>query len=190
MTRNLLLLMSILLLQACATTSPYQPVNSRGFGYSETPLDDLQYRIDFKGWDMNQGKAVNYAMLRAAEFTLEKGYDWFEVIDRKSDSTKSRMSSGAGFSIAHHRTIEQNCGITGCRSRMSDPHSGIGMGFDLGGKDLSEAEVLLEIKMGKGVKPDLNRVYSAAELVNNMRSVLELETQDKSRTQPDGSEIK
>lgn len=73
---------------------------------------------------------------------------------------------------------------------MSDPHSGIGMGFDLGGKDLSEAEVLLEIKMGKGVKPDLNRVYSAAELVNNMRSVLELETPDKSRTQPDGSEIK
>ena len=73
MTRNLLLLVGILLLQACATTSPYQPVNSRGFGYSETPLDDLQYRIDFKGWDMNQGKAVNYAMLRAAEFTLEKG---------------------------------------------------------------------------------------------------------------------
>ena len=190
MTRNLWQLVSILLLQSCATTSPYQPVISRGFGYSETPLNDLQYRIDFKGWDMNQGKAVNYAMLRAAEFTLEKGYDWFEVIDRTSDSTKSRISSGAGISIAHHRTIEQNCGITGCRSRMSNPHSGIGMGFDLGGKDLSEAEVLLEIKMGKGVKPDLNRVYSAAELLNNMRKVLKLEAPAKPVTQPDGADIK
>lgn len=164
-----------LFLQGCATTSPYHPADNRGYGYRETQLSDNQYRIDFKAWDIERGKAVNYAMLRAAEFTLEKGFDWFEIVDRQSDTVQPRASSGAGFSLAQHRHVERNCGVMGCRTRMSEPYSSFGMGIEIGGRDRSEADILLEIIMGKGVRPDAKRVYSASELVENLRKALAME---------------
>lgn len=171
MKRLLFLVVSLLLLQACATTSPYQPANSRGYGYSETQLSDTQYRIDFKAWDVPSGKAVNYAMLRAAELTLEKGYDWFEAVDRKSEAVKPRATTTVGFGL----------------SSMRSSHFGMGMGMDMGGDDRNESEVLLEIQMGKGIKPDTTQVYSASELVENLRKALKMplsETADEPTNQP------
>lgn len=173
MKRLLFLVVSLLLLQACATTSPYQPANKRGYGYSETQLSETQYRIDFKAWDVASGKAVNYAMLRAAELTLEKGYDWFEAVDRKSEVAKPRPTTTVGFGL----------------SSMRSSHFGTGLGFgmDMGSSDRNESEVLLEIQMGKGVRPDATQVYSARELVENLRKSLALplpETVDEPTLQP------
>lgn len=171
------LLVIFTLLQACATTSPYQPANSRGYGYSETQLSDTQYRIDFKAWEVPSGKAVNYAMLRAAELTLEKGYDWFETVDRQREVVKSRPTTTVVFGA----------------SSMRGAHFGTGMGFgmDMGGNDRNESEVLLEIQMGKGVRPDATQVYSANELVKNLRKSLELplpETADEfTKSSPNSS---
>jgi hypothetical protein len=153
-----ILIVSFLLLQGCATTSPYQPANKRGYGYSETQLSDTQYRIDFKAWDVPSGKAVNYALLRAAELTLEKGYDWFEAVDRKNEVAKPRSNTTVGFGL----------------SSMRSSSFGMGFGMDMGGNDRSESEVLLEIQMGKGVRPDATQVYSASELVENLRKALDL----------------
>jgi outer membrane translocation and assembly module TamA len=160
MKRIIFLVISFLLLQACASTSPYQPANSRGYGYSETQLSETQYRIDFKAWDVASGKAVNYAMLRAAELTLEKGYDWFETVDRQREIVKPRPTTTLVFGV----------------SSMRSAHLGTGLGFgmDMGGNDRNESEVLLEIQMGKGVKPDTAQVYSARELVENLRKSLAL----------------
>ena len=158
MKRLMFLVVSLLLLQACATTSPYQPANKRGYGYSETQLGDTQYRIDFKAWDIPSGEAVNYAMLRAAELTLEKGYDWFQTVDRQSNVAKPRPTTTVGFGL----------------STMRSSHFGMGIGMGLGGSDRNESEVLLEIQMGKGIRPDATHVYSASELVENLRKALDL----------------
>ncbi|MFT4764080.1 MAG: hypothetical protein ACI9OH_001173 [Oleispira sp.] len=158
MKRLILSITCFCLLQACASYSPYHPASNRGYGYSETQLSDTQYRIDFKAREIERGKAVNYAMLRAAELTLEKGFDWFEVVDRQSDKKQPRMSSGIGFGIAQHQSM-------GARSSF-------GMGFEFGDRDRSEADVLLEIIMGKGVRPDVKQVYSANTLAKNLRKAL------------------
>jgi len=68
---------SVLLLAACAT--PYQASGFRG-GYSETRVADNVAEIHFSG-NANTSSAFvrNAALLRAAEYTLDNGYEWFEV---------------------------------------------------------------------------------------------------------------
>jgi hypothetical protein len=158
MKRLIISIACIFLLQACASYSPYQPAGNQGYGYRQTQLSDTQYRIDFKGRDMERGEAVNYSMLRAAELTLEKGYDWFEVVNRESDTTKPRASTGIGFGISQHR--------------FTNPLNSFNMGVAVGGNNRDQADVLLEINMGKGVRPEVKQVYSARELATNLRKAL------------------
>jgi hypothetical protein len=158
MKRLIISIACIFLLQACASYSPYQPAGNQGFGYSQTQLSDTQYRIDFKGRDMERGEAVNYSMLRAAELTLEKGYDWFQVVNRDSDTTKPRAATGIGFGIS--------------RNGFGSPFNGLNMGVAVGGNNRDQSDVLLEINMGKGVRPEVKQVYSAKELATNLRQAL------------------
>ncbi len=172
MKRLCLVVAYLFLLQACASYSPYQPANKNGFGYSHSQLSETQYRIDFKARDIEQGKALDYAMLRAAELTIEKGYDWYEVVDKQSDILHKHVSPNAGFNVTQSRSIERNCGLLGCTTRMSEPHSSVTIGAGVGERDRGIVTVLLEIKMGKGVRPDADKVYSASALVTNLRPKL------------------
>jgi hypothetical protein len=158
MKRLTLTIVCICSLQACASYSPYQPASSQGYGYSQTQLSDTQFRIDFKARDIERGEAVNYAMLRAAELTLEKGFDWFEVVDRESDTTKPRATTRFGFGISRFGSM--------------NPFSNLNAGVAVGGGNSNQADVLLEIIMGKGIRPDVKKVYSAKELAKNLRQSL------------------
>lgn len=168
MKRLCLVVAYLFLLQACASYSPYQPANQSGYGYSHTQMSDNQYRIDFKARDIEQGKALDYAMLRAAELTIEKGYDWYEVVDRQSDISHKHVSPNTGFNVTQSRSIERDCGLLGCTTRMSEPHSSVIIGAGVSEHDRGIVTVLLEIKMGKGVRPDAKQVYSAQTLLENL----------------------
>lgn len=156
MKRVALFVVCIFLLQACATYSPYKPAQHDGFGYRHTQLSETQYRIDFKARDIEQGIAVDYAMLRAAELSIEKGYDWFEVIDRENNISRKRTTPSVGF------------------SSFSQFHGGLILGTSVSDTDEGIVTVLLEINMGKGVRPDAKKVYSAQELADNLRRSLQL----------------
>lgn len=156
MKRLALIVVYLFLLQACASYSPYQPAKNDGFGYRHTQLSETQYRIDFKARDIEQGIAVDYAMLRAAELTIEKGYDWFEVVDRENNLSRNRVTPSVGFSSFSHF------------------HSGLILGAGVSSNDSGNVTVLLEINMGKGVRPDAKQVYSAHELANNLRQSLKM----------------
>ena len=161
MKRLTLFVVFLCVLQACASYSPYQPAGKNGYGYRHTQLSETQYRVDFKARDLEQGKAVDFAMLRAAELTLEKGYDWFEVVDRESDL--SHQHPDAGFNLTLGSGIYH--------------HSRSSVFFGTGLRDTDEGivTVLLEINMGKGNKPDAQRVYSANALVEKLRQALGME---------------
>ncbi|MFA7556018.1 MAG: hypothetical protein WCY88_17370 [Spongiibacteraceae bacterium] len=64
-----------------------------GYGYSETEISTNRYCVDYKARSHSAGKAKNYALLRAAELTLEKGYDWFVVVDRELSVEKPSNST-------------------------------------------------------------------------------------------------
>ncbi|MGA9658925.1 MAG: hypothetical protein WBQ60_07485 [Asticcacaulis sp.] len=91
---------SLTLLSACATPTPYQPAVTtvspdRQRGYSETRIENDRYRLSFSGNDLTRRDTVeNYLLYRAAEVTVEAGYDWFEVIHRDTDeSTRTTLYS-------------------------------------------------------------------------------------------------
>ncbi|PIQ09205.1 MAG: hypothetical protein COW71_07505 [Ignavibacteriales bacterium CG18_big_fil_WC_8_21_14_2_50_31_20] len=69
----------LLLLSGCATS--YEN------GYSETRIDDNCYRVSFDGnKKTTTTRAMDLALLRASELTLENGYKYFIVVDDKQNT--------------------------------------------------------------------------------------------------------
>jgi hypothetical protein len=97
MTRASILLIAVaLLLAGCATATPYQPVKN-GYGYAEQRLEADRYRVSFHGNSRTSYDAVaDYVLFRAAEITLDNGYDHFVMIDR---STQGQQQAGGGPSV-------------------------------------------------------------------------------------------
>ena len=89
----------LIVLGGCASQPAYRAAENGGYGYTETKLTDTQYRVYFKGRGSDKTKAMDYAMLRAAEVTIEQGYDWFVVanretlIDREKVTTEPQVAS-------------------------------------------------------------------------------------------------
>lgn len=86
-------------MSACSSgPTPYQPA-AAGYsrGYSETKLEDTRYRISFKGNSLTERETVeNYMLFRAAELTLQSGYDTFTIVSRDTDKDKRTRYTG-GF---------------------------------------------------------------------------------------------
>lgn len=93
------LLASATLLAACASSgpTPYQPASANySRGYTETKIEDTRYRISFKGNALTERETVeNYMLYRAAELTLQSGYDTFTISNRDTDKDKrTRYNDG------------------------------------------------------------------------------------------------
>lgn len=82
---------------ACGTPTAYQPA-SEGLGYSEQPIEEDRYRVTFAGNTRTPRETVeNYLLYRAAEVTLERGYDHFVVVDEETERTTTYHSTVTGF---------------------------------------------------------------------------------------------
>ena len=88
-----------LLLSACATATPYQPQDRDGYGFSEQRLENNRFRIEFHGNSVTARAQVEDAMLyRAAELTLQSGYDYFVVVTRGTDKRTQIYADGPYYS--------------------------------------------------------------------------------------------
>ena len=80
-------------LASCATPTPYQPAapgRTLGYGYSNYRIDDTHWRVTFSGNSLTSRETVEkYLLYRAAELTLEQGYDWFDTTDRHTERNTS-----------------------------------------------------------------------------------------------------
>ena len=86
---KLSMILVVLFMAGCASQPDYREATQGGFGYTESQMSETQYRVHFKAKGSDKAKAMDYAMLRAAELTLLKGYDWFVVTDRETMVDKS-----------------------------------------------------------------------------------------------------
>ncbi|MCG8441896.1 MAG: hypothetical protein MI723_08810 [Caulobacterales bacterium] len=145
-------------LGGCATPTPYAPAErAGGYGYSEQRLEDDRFLVRFRGNSASGAQAADFALLRAAELTLQYGYDWFEVVRRGEERDGSRgYGGGSGVSI----------GVGGAGgSRGSSVGVGVGMSFPLGGSaDSTPSEAFVEIIARKAPIPDSPDAYDAREL--------------------------
>jgi hypothetical protein len=77
-------------LAACETATPYQPLaagNAVSGGFTDQKLDDTHYRVVFQGNSATSREQVeNYLLYRAAELTVNQGFDWFEMVDRRTNN--------------------------------------------------------------------------------------------------------
>lgn len=83
-------LAAALSLAACATATPYQPIDAPGArasgGFSEQRIARNRWQVSFAGNSLTSRQRVEtYLLFRAAELTLEQGHDGFTVVDRVTD---------------------------------------------------------------------------------------------------------
>lgn len=93
---------ALALLAGCATATPYQPLGYPGErgGYVDQRLDQTHWRVSFYGNTLTSRQQVEtYLLYRAAELTLQQGYNCFTVINRETDrQVRYRADSyGGGF---------------------------------------------------------------------------------------------
>ena len=164
-----LLLIPMLVLSACSSAPTYRPAESAGdYGYQETKLEDNRYRISFHGSSITaRNKVQDYALLRAAELTLLKGYDWFLTVD---NDTSKKLQEPIGRHISPQPDISYRvCEKNGCYyTRRSYAGSLRHNGY----RELPNEEftTTLEILMGKAEERQPgNNVYSAAQIVENLK---------------------
>ena len=72
-------------LAGCVTATPYQPA-AKGLGYAEQRLETNRYKVTFAGNSSTPRETVEtYLLYRAAEVTLQNGYDYFVLVDQSTD---------------------------------------------------------------------------------------------------------
>jgi len=161
------LLAPMLLLWACTTPTPYQPLasgNPVAGGYTDQLLDDTHFRVTFSGNDVTSRQQVEtYLLYRAAELTAGKGFDWFEIADRHTD-TKSQtfVDPGPwGYWTPSWRF-----------HRRGGWYGGYGWGDPWGPYDvdtIDQFSASAEVMVGHGPKPPSDpRAFDAHQVLQNL----------------------
>jgi hypothetical protein len=157
MKRILILAGTCAALAACSTPTVYGPAaKPNASGFTENRIQSDRWRVSYRGGSGAPATQVNdYALLRAAELTLQQGYDWFRV-DRRY--TETHGGYGGGLSI----------GVGGA-SFGSHSATGVGVstGVPIGGGPA--LTTTLEISTGKGPKPNDPEVYDARSVQESIR---------------------
>ncbi|SDD86910.1 CC0125/CC1285 family lipoprotein [Kordiimonas lacus] len=170
MNKSTLILSVALFVAACAgSNNRYMAASEPGdFGYYEQALADDRYRVVYKSKGDNLAEAKDYALLRSAELTLQKGYTWFEIVDRSTTQSKDDDHDNAVADMRIHATTYRECGILACRTVTHPTY--IESGFANRPTSARESTAtIIEIKMGAGAKPDAGRFYDAAKLADTIR---------------------
>jgi hypothetical protein len=168
-------------LAACATPTPYQP-NIRGQatsgGYSEVQIEPDRFRVTFSGNSLTSRETVEgYLLFRAAELTLQKGYDWFTIVDRETDKTTRTYVDPDPFyrpwygpSFGYWRPSWRYFG-QGYGWRTWDPFWGDPFWGDrIDVRTVDRYEASAEIVMHKGAKPPGDpRAFDARAVIDSLR---------------------
>ena len=151
---------SALALGACASLAPYGPQQAaRGQGFSEQRIESNRFRVTYNGVGA-PGPVADRALFRAAQLTVDQGYDWFEVTQRWIDG---RPDSAGG--VRPSVSIGASSGRYG---GWSTSGVGVGLGFDISGPQ--PTSTTLEILMGRGARPDRPNAYDARQVRDSLRS--------------------
>lgn len=156
-----------LVITACASGPDYRAANSdRSEGFTEQVIEKDRYRIQYRLDDDHVGKAQDYALLRAAELTMEKGYETFQVVDESADVTSDNRVSSE-FGIEQRTLITRDCGLLGCTTRARPIY---GASASLGTTRASdETIVTVEIIMSNLDSSASARHYDASQVAANIR---------------------
>jgi len=166
-------LSAVALLAACATPTPYQPLTMHGAargGYSEQRLEDNRYRVTFVGNEFTSRQRVeNYLLYRAAELTLQAGYDGFTMAARGTDPHTTTRYYGDPFGPGPWGYWGPAWRFhTRFGWRAWDPFWGRPWGDDFDVSTVTSFEASAEIVMFHGTRPNDPRSFDAHQIVANL----------------------
>ncbi|MFQ3234851.1 MAG: hypothetical protein ACI9C4_000402 [Paraglaciecola sp.] len=166
--QTLTLLLSLtVLLAGCASQPEYRPAKNGGQGYSEQKVTDDRYRIQYKSRKSDVAETTNYALLRAAELTSQQGYDWFVITNRETFVESEKVDSSSSIGATHRRELVRDCGLLTCQTR-SHPSSQMNIGITLANETKNQVHAILEIRLGKGTRPETES-YNAQQVLRNLK---------------------
>lgn len=168
------------LVSACATATPYQP-NIPGQavsgGFSEQRLESDRFKVTFAGNSLTSRDTVEaYLLYRAAELTVQQGYDWFSIVERDVERDRRTYVERDPFyrpwygpSYGYWRPYWRYYG-GGFGWRTWDPYWGDPFWADrLDVRTVEKFEATAEIVMRRGPKPaDDARAFDARGVMENL----------------------
>ena len=131
-------------------------------------VSDRTYEVFYYGDRRDSRRDVmDRVLFKAAKKTLDKGYDWFRVVNRETESEterSSRYSARGEF----YTVPERHCGLLTCTTRSRTYYRG---GIDAGypSRDDTVYTVVLEIELGEGYVRARDDVYDAKIVKNSYR---------------------
>jgi hypothetical protein len=168
-------------LTACASTTsptngatPYQAASSGKFGFTDQRIESNRFRIIFEGNTRTTREQVeDRLLLRAADVTIENGYDWFEIAQRATDpKTFSRPRLGSRWSFAtSYSTFHPRYGWVSVYDPFW-PRGPFDPFWDASDtEEVTRFRATAEIILGKGPKPaDRAEAFDARDVRANLAS--------------------
>lgn len=177
---SLIAVAGVLMLGACATATPYQPLDARGTGasggFSDLRIGANRYRVTFAGNSMTSRERVEtYLLYRAAELTRERGYDGFTITDRATDRDLETRVYQDPFGPGRYRWWRPSWRYRGAFGwRRWDPRFGDPFWADeIDVRTIQRFEASAEIVMFRGDGGD-DKSFNAREVLENLGPTIEL----------------
>jgi hypothetical protein len=153
-------------LAACETETPYQPIakaNKVWGGFADQRLDDNHFQVSFQGNTMTSRERVEtYLLYRAAEVAVSQGFDWFEMVDRRTTNQQSAYVTGdfygPGYGYWHpYWRYHGAWGWGGWGWESYDIHT------------IDQYQATAEIAVYRGPKPPGNsKAFDARQVLSNL----------------------
>ena len=160
MSRLLIMLLAGLSLTACAAgPSAFGPAkNYDSVGFKNTKIESDRFRVSYTA--SNPAEAQDFALLRAAQITLDEGYSHFEIIggNLSGNGPRGGVSSSVGI------------GFGGGGYRRGGTSVGLGVGVNDVVRALEGDRVTntIEIRL-LGARGTGNDVYDAKSVTDSIR---------------------
>jgi len=160
-------------LAACSHPTPYQPIDGGQYGYRSYLLEKDRARVVFRGNSLTDRQTVeNYLLYRAAQVTLENGFDYF-VTRRQNVQATTDLQQTGGYYPAYYGSLFYDyrfyAPAWGCRPYY-DPYFADPIRF----REVVRFEATAEIQMQHGRRPDEPDAYDARSVLENLRDQVRL----------------
>ena len=165
MKRLIVMLTGLALVTACATATPYQSAVGSRWGFEENQIEADRFRVSFGGNSLTDRETVeNYLLYRAAELTLEQGFDHFIFAERYTDEETRRRVTGRNLFLDHRSRFHYS---------FFHPRWGWRGGYDpfwddMNHRQISRYEASAEILLGHGPKPSSEAAFDARDVMTNL----------------------
>jgi hypothetical protein len=158
-------------LAACESETPFQRagpgVNS--FGYSDFRIDATRWRVSFAGNSLTSRETVEkYLLYRAAQLTIEQGFDWFEPTERNTERTTNFVGTTDPYWSTWGSRWSPYWGFGGPWGWRGRGYWGPGPGWpgDIDIRQVNRYEATAEIELGRGTPPA--RSMDAHQVIENL----------------------